>query len=313
VRVAPVTAVLTRGRDGVAALDRWLFVPGPVGRVRTMRLLLAVVIAGRVGLGPYRGLAGQPAALFHPVWFLTWLPHMPSAGVIVGLQVVGVVAALAVVLRWQERWAFLVAWASLLVLAGLRASRGKVMHNDVPVLLVGVVLLLAPVGWRALDRRRSAAGGWPGQAALLVVGGAYFLTGFQKLVASGPAWVLSDNLRNVMYRAAAAGHGAAPSLALAIADRPLLAHLVALATIAVELGAVTIWIWPRVRPWYLLATTTLHVGVYLTHGLDYSAWIGTAAIVLVDWSAVLLALSGRRRRGPAAERRPGTRSVPAAR
>jgi hypothetical protein len=161
------------------------------------------------------------------------------------------------------------------------------MHNDVPVLLVGVVVLLAPAGQRLLDRRRSVAGGWPVQASVVLVVGAYFLTGFQKLVASGPAWVLSDNLRNVMYRAAASGRGAWPSLALAIADRPLLAHLVALATITVELGAVTIFIWPRVRPWYLAATATLHVGVYLTHGLDYFAWIATAAIVLVDWSAVV--------------------------
>jgi hypothetical protein len=271
----------------IAALDRWLFAPGPVGRVRAMRVLLAVVIAGRVGLGPYRGLAGQPAALFHPVWFLSWLPRMPSLGVIIALQAIGVAASVAVVAAWRERGSFLVAWTSLLVLAGLRASRGKIMHNDVPLILVGVVLLLAPVGQRVLDRRRTVGGGWPAQAALVVVGGAYFLTGFQKLVASGPAWVLSDNLRNVMYDAVSLGRGAAPSVALAVAERPWLAHVVALVTIVVELGAVTIFLWPRIRPWYLAATVALHVGVYLTHGLDYSAWIGTAAIVLIDWSAVL--------------------------
>ena len=281
----------------IALVDRWLFVPGPVGRVRAMRLLLAVVIGLRVGLGPYRGLAGQPAALFHPVWFLTWLPHMPSLGVIVALQVLGVAASIAVVAAWRERSALLVAWASLLVLAGLRASRGKVMHNDVPLLLVGVVLLLAPAGQRVLDRRRAVAGGWPVQASVAVVGGAYFLTGFQKVVASGPAWVLSDNLRNVMYRAAASGRGAWPSLPLYLAERPLLAHLVALATITVELGAVCVFVWPRARPWYFVATALLHVGVYLTHGLDYTAWVATAGIVLLDWSAIAVAV-GRFRGWP---------------
>jgi hypothetical protein len=282
-----VTAVTTAVARRVDRLDGWLFVEGPAGRLRAMRLLLAALIAVRVGLGPYRGLAGQPAALFRPVWFLTWLPHMPSLGVIVAVQVAGVTAALLAVLGWRERGTFLVAWASLLMLAGLRASRGKVMHNDVPLLLVGLVIVMAPVGVRLLDRRRSVAWGWPVQTALAVVGGAYFLTGFQKVVASGPAWVLSDNLRNVMYTAAASGKGHAPSVALAIAERPWLAHLVALATIVVELGGVTIWCWPRIRPWYVVAVSVLHVGVFLTHGLDYWAWIATTAIVCIDWSAVV--------------------------
>jgi hypothetical protein len=272
----------------VERLDAWLFVDGPGGRVRAMRLLLAVLIAVRVGLGPYRGLAGQPAALFRPVWFLSWLPHMPSLGAIIGLQLVGVAAAVLAALGWRERGTFLMAWTSLLVLGGLRASRGKILHNDVPLLLVGLVVVLAPVGTRLMDRRRSQEWGWPVQTALAVVGGAYFLTGFQKVVASGPAWVLSDNLRNVMYTAAASGRGHAPSVALYIAERPLVAHLVALVTIVIELGGATIWFWPRIRPWYVLAVSVLHVGVFLTHGLDYWAWIATTAIVCIDWSAVAM-------------------------
>jgi hypothetical protein len=290
--MAALAEVVDRRDRAVAALDRWLFVAGPAGRVRTMRLLLAALIALRVGLGPYRGLAGQPAALFRPVWFLSWLPHMPSVGQIVALQVVGVAAAVLAVIGWRERWTFGAAWASLLVLGGLRASRGKVMHNDVLLLLVGFVVVLAPVGWRALDRRRRADAGWPVQAALLVVGGAYFLTGFQKVVASGPAWVLSDNLRVVMYRAAGSGKAPTDAVSLFVADRAWLAHVVALATIVVELGAVAIWRWVRLRPWYWLATAALHVGIYLTHGLDYWAWIATTGIVLVDWSALAVRLRG---------------------
>jgi hypothetical protein len=277
----------------LAALDAWIFVPGPAGRVRTMRLLLAALIALRVALGPYRGLAGQPTALFRPVWFLSWLPSMPSLEVIVGLQVVGTAAAGLAVLGWRERGTFLVAWTSLLVLGGLRASRGKVMHNDVLLLLVAAVIVLAPVGVRALDRRRRADAGWPVQTALLVVAGAYFLTGFQKVVASGPAWVLSDNLRNVMYRAAEMGKAPTDAVALFIADRPLVAHLAALATIAVELSGLAILRWVRLRPWFLLAIAVMHVGIYLTHGLDYWAWIATTAIVLVDWSAVAARLLPR--------------------
>jgi hypothetical protein len=271
----------------VAALDRWLFAPETAGRVRLVRLLLVVLIGVRLATGPHRGLAGQPAALFQPVWFLTWMEQMPSAGVLVLIQVVGVVAAVAAALAWRERATFLVAWSSLLVLAALRASRGKVHHNDLVLLLVAGVLAAAPVGLRLLDPRRSPAWGWPIRTSLLVVTGAYFLSGFQKLVSSGPAWVLSDNLRNVMYAARLDGHAPTDQVSLFIADRPAVAHLVALATLVVELGAVVALVRPRLRPGYVLTVTVLHLGVYVTHGLDYSMWVGTTAVVLIDWDGLL--------------------------
>ena len=271
----------------VAAFERWLFAPGAAGRVRTMRLLLAALIALRLATGPYRGLAGQPAALFRPVWFLAWMEQMPPLEVLATIQVVGVVAAVLAVAGWRERGTFLASWCSLLVLAALHGSRGKVQHNDLPLLLVAGVFAAAPVGLRVLDGRRSAAWGWPVRASLLLITGIYFLTGYQKLVASGPAWVLSDNLRNVMYGARFNGHAPTDQLSLFIAERPLLAQLVALGTLAVELGAVAALVRPRLRPWYLVAVGTLHAGIYVTHGLDYSMWVGTAAIVLVDWHALV--------------------------
>ncbi len=279
------------------ALDRWLLAPEAAGRVRTTRAMLAALLALRLATGPYRDLAGQPAALFRPVWFLAWMDQMPPLGVLVGVQGVGVVAAGLAVIGWRERGTFLAAWASLLFLGALHTSRGKVQHNDLPLLLVGAVLAAAPIGARILDERRGPAWGWPVRTSVLLVTGIYFLTGLQKLVASGPAWVLSDNLRNVMYTAPLSGHAPTDAVALCIADRPILAHLVALATLVVELGAIAALVWPRARPWYLLATAGLHAGIYLTHGLDYSLWVGTAAIVLVDGHAVARRVVARRHGG----------------
>lgn len=261
-----------------------------------MRALLALAIGVRLATGPHRGLAGQPAELFRPVWFLQWLGEMPPAAVLGAIQVLGLLGAVLAVVGWRERGAFLVAWSSLLVLSGLRASRGKVQHNDLPLLLVAAVLAAAPVGLRALDRRRSPACGWPVRTSLVVVAGAYVLTGFQKVVSSGPAWVLSDNLRNIMYAAPLSGRAPTDAVALFIADRPWLAHLLALATLVVELGAVVVILRPRARPAYLAAVTALHASIYLTHGLDYSMWVATAAIVLIDWSALLQRGVARRRR-----------------
>jgi hypothetical protein len=278
----------------VASLDRWLFAPEPAGRVRAMRAAIAALLLLRLATGPFTDLAGQPAALFRPVWFLVWLERMPSFEVLVGLQVAGVAGAALAVLGWRERGTFLVAWSSLVVLAGCSASRGKVQHNDLPLLLVGLVLAAAPVGLRWTDERRGARFGWPVRTSILVVTGIYFLTGFQKVVSSGPAWVLSDNLRNVMYAAPFTEHATTDTVALFIAGRPWLAHVVALVTIVVELGAVVALVRPRCRGAYVAAVAVLHAGVYLTHGLDYSMWVGTAAVVLIDWRPGLLrTLSGR--------------------
>lgn len=284
-------------RHAMARLDGWLFAPEAAGRVRTMRAMLAALMALRLATGPAGGLGGQPAALFRPVWFLSWMEQMPSVGALVAIQVAGLVAAALAVVGWRERGTFLVAWSSLLVLAALRASRGKIQHNDLPLLLVAGVLAAAPVGLRLLDQRRSRAWGWPVRTSLVVVTAAYFLTGFQKVITSGPAWVLSDNLRNVMYGARLNGHAPTDVVSLFIADRPLLAHLVALGTLVVELGAVVVLARPHSRPWYLAAVCVLHAGIYLTHGLDYSMWAATAAIVLIDWHAVLSRVAARRDEG----------------
>jgi len=215
------------------------------------------------------------------------------------------------ILGWRERATFAVAWASLLVLDGCWASRGKVQHNLIPLLLVGAVLACAPTRLRWTDERRAAAYGWPVRTSIVVVTGIYFLTGFQKVVSSGPAWVLSDNLRNVMYSAALLGHAPTNTVSLSIADRPWLAHLVALVTIVIELGAVVALVRPRARVAYVMAVAVLPLGVYVTHGLNYSMWVGTAAVVLIDWRPwVLRAISARTPgsadRAPHRSRRPGT-------
>jgi hypothetical protein len=268
--------------------DAFLFGTETAGRLRATRLGLALVVGLRVALGPYRQLADQPAALFRPVWFLRLFHHMPPVEVIVAVQIVGTLAAVLAVIGWRERATFFLAWSSLLFLAGLRSSRGKIQHNDILLLLVCVAFLLAPIGQRLLDRRRGARWGWPIRTALAVVAFVYFLTGFQKVVRSGPAWVLSDNLRNVMYAAPLSHRATTDSVALFIAERPWLAHAVAAFTLGVELGFISILFFPRVRPWFVAAVVAMHGGIWLTHGLDYSAWVAVVVVVLIDWNAVLV-------------------------
>lgn len=266
--------------------DGWLFGPEPGVRLRFVGTALAVLVGLRVGLGPYRGLAGQPQALFRPPPFLTWLPEMPSVEVIVAIQVVGVAAALLAVLGWRYRATFLIAWGSLLVLGGLRASRGKVQHNDVLLLLVCVAFLLAPVNARWQDRVPSRRFGWPIRTGIFVVASSYFFTGLAKLISSGPAWITSDNMRFILYRAADDPRAPTDAVSLFIADRPWLATLCAAGTIVLEIGFLSVLFWPGIRPWFVLASLALHTSIYLTHGLDYWNYVAVTAIVLIDWPAV---------------------------
>lgn len=267
-------------------IDGFLFGAEPAGRVRATRLGLSLLLAVRLATFPYRDLAGQPKILFEPVWFLRPLDSMPSETVIATVQVVGIIAALLAALAWKERWTFLIAWSCLLFDGGLRASRGKIQHNETLFLLVCAAFILAPVGMRVLDRTVSRRYGWPVRTGLTVIASVYFLTGFQKMVTSGPDWVLSDNMRNVLYTAPLNNKAPTDSVALFAANRAWLATTIAVVTLVIELGFPAILIWPRCRPWFAGAVVLMHTTIYLTHGLEYSAWALTVVIVLIDWSHV---------------------------
>lgn len=265
------------------AVDRWLFAPGAATTVAAVRLGLAALLGLRIALGPYRDLAGQPASLFHPPPLLAWLPSMPGRGVIVAVQVAGAVAAALAVAQRRPRVTFAVAWVALLLLAGLKDSLGKTLHNDVLLLLAAVPLLAAPGEARVGDTRRSARDGWPVRAAMVVVAGAYFATGAQKLLHSGTAWVTGDTMRWVMYQAAASGRAPTRAFALAIAGRPFLSHVVAAGVLGTELSAPLLLFVPRFRPVFAGLVVALHAGTWLTLGLDYWGWAVTTVVVLLPW------------------------------
>ncbi|HVF75513.1 MAG TPA: hypothetical protein VM938_10730 [Acidimicrobiales bacterium] len=256
-----------------------LFAPGSCHRFQWVVRGLAVLIGVRVALGPYRALAGQPGALFRPVWFLELLPAMPSAAVFVALQVVGVAGALGVLaLRGRRRWvAFVVAWLAYLVLAGLRSSLGKTLHNDVLLLLAAVPFL-----WPVSDDDEADCG-WPVRLASAVVASGYFFAGLAKLRHSGLAWVTGDNMRYILSWAVIDGRMRFDSWTAWVADRAWLSTASAAGILALELGAPVAVAVRVLRPAFVGAAAALHVATWFLLGLDYWAWIGTVVVVLVDW------------------------------
>src|SRR5688500_4833774 len=113
------------------AADRWLFAPLAARHVRWVRTVLALLIAARLALSPFRALANVPDALFVPVSGLLPFRSVPSVGVIVAVQLVGAAAALLAAAGRRPRVTLPIAWLALLALAGLRSSLGKILHNDV--------------------------------------------------------------------------------------------------------------------------------------------------------------------------------------
>jgi hypothetical protein len=282
-------------------LEAWLFAPGDPRRLAAVRIGLCGLLAARLAIGPYAELASQPAALFRPISFLRVLERMPPRGLVVAVQALALAGAVLAAAGLWTRVALPLAWAAALPLVAMTSSLGKVVHNDVLLLLCLVPLLPAPAGaaW-SLDARRhprtppgpGVAFGWPVRTAMVVVAGAYFFSGLAKLLHAGPGWVTGGNLRWVLY--ASSDQQPVPNpYALFVADRPVLAHLLAAATVAVELGFPLVLWRPRLAWLFLPAAVALHAGIWLAMRLDYSAMAATALLVVVDWPTVLHAAAPR--------------------
>ena len=275
-------------------LDDTLWGPESAKRLVITHAGLSALIGLRVVLGSYRQLADTPEALVDPVPILGFLDRMPSAQVFVAIQVIGGLAALAAVLRKHPRLAFAVAWVCYLVLAGLRGSRGKVLHNDLLLLWASSPFLLAPVpvNWRERVARR--AYGWPIRVATVVIVLVYFFAGYHKLRRSGIGWVTGDNMRYVMLWGPAIGHAAWEGMATWVGEHIWAARASAAFILGYEITMPVVLFVRRLRPLYALGAVFLHVTTWFVLGLDYWAWALTVPLVFLDWSAIADWVSARR-------------------
>jgi hypothetical protein len=262
--------------SALLAVDGWLFAPTTAARLRRVRTLLALLVAARLALSPFRALADVPDALFLPVSDLVPFRAVPPASVIVALQSAGTVAALLAATGRRPRLNLTMAWLALLALAGLRSSLGKILHNDVLLLLAVLPFLAAP---NADDDE--PVSGWPVRTAMVMVALTYWYIGAQKLVHSGGAWVTGPNMRWILYSAASEGRAFSRDPALFIADRPWLATASAVFLLGLELVFPVALFWRRSRPALVAAAVLLHAGTWVLLGLDYWLWIAVVAVLFL--------------------------------
>lgn len=282
-----------------AAVDDALWGPETGARLVVVHVGLSLLIGLRIALGSYRQLAITPPALVDPVPLLGWLDRMPSARVFVALQVVGALAALAAALRRRPRLAFAVAWACYLVLAGLRGSRGKVLHNDLLLLWASAPFLLAPAAVDTRDPEPRRRYGWPVRTAIVIVALVYAFAGYHKLRRSGPAWAFGDNMRYVALWGPSIGASGWPGLASWVGEHVWVARASGVFILGLEISFPVVIFVRRSRIAYALAAVFLHITTWLLLGLDYWAWAITVPLVLIDWPALV----ARTRAGSASQRR----------
>jgi hypothetical protein len=119
---------------------------------------------------------------------------------------------------------------------------------------------------------------------MVVAAIAYATSGVAKIVSSGPAWVFSDNMSNILYDGARAPKTHAADLARWLADHGAVARLIALATIVFEVGFPLALVYLRLRPVAIAGSIVLHGSIFVLLGLDYSAWAATVVALFVNWA-----------------------------
>jgi hypothetical protein len=295
-----------RARSPIAAalggVERWIFAPGDPRRLAGCRIGLCLLLGVRLSRPLYLQTSGQPEALFRPISFMRLFDTMPGAPVVLAVQIIAVAACLAGAAGILTKTSMAAAWTGALFLNGMWSSLGQPMHNETLLMLAFVPLLFAPCAdaWsvHAARHRTPPPGvsiryGWPVRTAMIVTAGGYFFTGLNKLVFSGPAWALSDNIRWVMYRISDESRHPIQA-ALLLAGHPLLTHIVAALTLVTEIGFVVV-LWKPAALWFFLpGVVLLHAGIGITMHLDYAAWALTSIVVFVPWEGVAERLASRR-------------------
>ncbi len=286
----------TRGTRARAVLDDALWGPETAMRLIVVHIGLSALIGVRIVAGSYRQLADTPAALVDPVPFLGFLDHMPSAEVFVAIQVAGGLAALCAVLRRRPQLAFAVAWLCYLVLAGLRGSRGKVLHNDLLLLWVSAPFLFAPAVIDVRDAIARRRYGWPIRVAIVITALVYLFAGYHKLRRSGLEWAYGDNMRYVALWGPSIGGSGWKELAQWTGEHVWVSRASGVFILGFELTFPVVIFVRRLRVWYALAAVFLHATTWFLLGLDYWAWAIAVPLLLIDWpTAVARAKAWRQR------------------
>jgi hypothetical protein len=251
-----------------------LFRPAPAERLAALRILFGLygVIWSLIRVPAHLDYVDQAATRWEPVGLLApFGDPLPSAAV-VALAIGTPLLGLAYVAGWRYSLSGPAFAAALAAVATLGSSWGTIFHTEnLMVLHVGIVAL-APgaadalaVGRRHRPHETGARYGWPIRLATLVLMLAYLLAGIAKLRGAGVGWGSGETLRNLVahdnLRKALLGDTYSPVGNVLVAHAAWLFPAMAVAALAVELGAWMTLVGRRWRAVWALTAWLFHVGV----------------------------------------------------
>jgi hypothetical protein len=262
-------------------------------RLRVVRMLAGGFATGYllVRLPHLLGLAHYDEARFAPVGVLAGIDKPLAPLVLSALVLAAIPLGVAFTAGRGLTWTGPAFAVLLLVVTTYRNSWGQVFHTE--NLLVLQVLILAVA--LALPRPDAA---FVIRLLALVTVSTYVVSGWAKLRAGGWDWILGDSLRNqVAYdnlRKAALGAPHSPLGSWAVA-RPWLFPPLAVATLAIELGAPLALVRPRWALVWVGAAWTFHLGVFALMAVFFPyPLLGIAFAPLLPLERVAQELRNRR-------------------
>ncbi|WP_437929859.1 HTTM domain-containing protein [Sorangium sp. So ce291] len=261
-------------------LERAFFAEAPAERLAIVRLLVGgfALVYLCVRAVHLQRVGHLPPESFRPVGVISVLSAPLPLWAVRGLLGAAIAAGAAFVAGYRFRVAGPLFGALLLWVLSYRNSWGMVFHTENLLVLHVIALSLgAAADAYSLDARRARAlsappapdgrYGWPLRLLCAITVTSYFIAGITKLRNSGLDWVMSDILRNyVAYdnvRKIALGDTHSPLGGALVRYRFLFPPL-ALASLAVELGAPLALFSRRVAVVFCSAAWLFHLGVLLT-------------------------------------------------
>ncbi len=256
-----------------ARIDRWVLAPAAPQGLATFRVLCGsfAVVYLLVRLGAFSSLTRATPSRFEPVGPLALLESPLPAPVVAAALVTALVAGVAFTMGAWFRVSGPLFALLLLALSTYRSSWGQLLYFEnlmvLHVLIVGFARSADAISFdahRRPRRRDPGAYGWPLRLAACVTVITYLLAGVAKVRIGGSAWLDGDTLRNhVAYSAARLDVlGGWPSpLARPLMRQTWMFAPLAVATLAIELGAPLALLGGRWRLVWVGAAWLMHVAI----------------------------------------------------
>ncbi|MGI9648725.1 MAG: HTTM domain-containing protein [Acidimicrobiia bacterium] len=251
----------------------WLSEEAPARRLAVARILVGSYAVVFVAIRSFHWLdvARLPERRFDPVGVLGWLDQPLTPDLVAVLSALTFVIGLAFLLGWRFRVLAPMFALLLLVMTTHGNSWGQLLHTENLLVLHVIILAVSPAHAAYAVGRAQPTGdspshryGWALRVMTLVVIIAYVIAGLAKLRNGGFDWLTGDVLRNQV------AHDNLRKILLGDVHSPIGAWLVqfgwlfpplAIASVAVELGAPVVLLGGRWRTAWVVAAWGFHLGV----------------------------------------------------